>query len=307
MHYIKDRNTSITPEMKQVIIALGILTGLTEAFWLQPAKQSSRSHCSKLFAEEPSSSSVCDSSSRQGFLQTLAGQAALVGFGMTAGPLLVGGKAGVVQPAQAAGLSKVNGELASYGLPPILDVPGGFSPLVEVYGKAAGAKKERETLLVQFLYPSLWVVSKPSIDKNGEEGTISAGDYQKGDSAAFYVEEGPASGKLEQESADYFGEVVTRAIGQKSQNVYQNFKVLKKRPGAKGANGAQYTIVEFKYELLTGAGFTVDRKGVASVTQVGKNVQGLWVATTAARWKKIGNDCITMADSFRVYDGIAPA
>ena len=39
----------------------------------------------------------------------------------------------------------------------------------------------------QFAYPSLWVVSRPSIDKNGEEGTISAGDYQKGDSAVRLV------------------------------------------------------------------------------------------------------------------------
>lgn len=44
---------------------------------------------------------------------------------------------------------QVNSELAGYGLPPILDVPSGFSPLVEVYGKTAGAKKERGTYLVQ--------------------------------------------------------------------------------------------------------------------------------------------------------------
>lgn len=35
----------------------------------------------------------------------------------------------------------------------------------------------------QFVYPALWIVSRPNIDKNGEEGTISAGNYQKGDSA----------------------------------------------------------------------------------------------------------------------------
>lgn len=45
--------------------------------------------------------------------------------------------------------AQVNSELATYGLPPILDVPSGFSPLVEVYGKIAGAKKERGTYLVQ--------------------------------------------------------------------------------------------------------------------------------------------------------------
>lgn len=294
--------------MKQSVALLCALVGVTQGFVLpQPMRQGARGSSSSSQYAETTTSSSSDSSSRLEFLQRLVGQAAGVGLAVNVAPLLVGGKAGFVQPAQAAGLSKINSELAGYGLPPILDVPGGFSPLVEVYGKAAGARKERETLLVQFLYPSLWVVSKPSIDKNGEEGTISAGDYQKGDSAAFFVGDGPESGKLDQQPAEYFGEVVTRAIGQKSSNVYQNFKVLKKRPGVKASNGAQYTIVEFKYELLTGAGFTVDRKGVASVTQVGKNIQALWIATTATRWKKIGGDCITMADSFRVYDGIAPA
>lgn len=291
--------------MKQSVALVCALVGVAQGFVLQqPMRQGARCTSSKQYAESSSSS---DSSSRLGFLQHVVGQVAGVGLAVNVAPLLVGGKVGFVQPAQAAGLTKINNELAGYGLPPILDVPSGFSPLVEVYGKAAGARKERTTLLVQFLYPSLWVVSKPSIDKNGEEGTISAGDYQKGDSAAFFVGDGPESGKLDQQSNEYFGEVVTRAIGQKSANVYQNFKVLKKRPGAKASNGAQYTIVEFKYELLTGAGFTVDRKGVASVTQVGKDVQALWIATTATRWKKIGDDCITMADSFRVYDGIAPA
>lgn len=32
--------------------------------------------------------------------------------------------------------------------------------------------------------------------------------------------------------------------------------------------GSKYYIVDFQYELLTGAGFTVERKGVAGVTQV---------------------------------------
>jgi hypothetical protein len=40
-------------------------------------------------------------------------------------------------------------QLAEYGLPPILGVPDGFSPLVEVYGRTLGAKKKRDPLLVQ--------------------------------------------------------------------------------------------------------------------------------------------------------------
>lgn len=97
------------------------------------------------------------------------------------------------------------------------------------------------------------------------------------------------------------------ALTQKQQNVYQNFKVLKSGKGPKGANGTQYYIVDFKYELLTGAGFTVDRKGVASVAQVKDKVLALWTATTAQRYKKLGDDLRAMADSFRVYDGIGQA
>lgn len=78
------------------------------------------------------------SADRKGFLQGLAGLG-----------LAVAALGATPAPAQAASLAKVNSELAGYGLPPMLDLPGGFSPLVEVYGKTAGAKKERPTFLVQ--------------------------------------------------------------------------------------------------------------------------------------------------------------
>jgi len=42
-------------------------------------------------------------------------------------------------------------------------------------------------------------------------------------------------------------------------------------------------LVDFKYELLTGAGFEVERRGVASVTSQGDGVQLLWAASTRAR------------------------
>lgn len=86
--------------------------------------------------------------------------------------------------------------------------------------------------------------------------------------------------------------------------MYQNFKLLKTTKGPTGSNGAQYYIVDYKYELQTGAGFTVDRKGVASVTQLKDSVLALWTATTDARFKKLGGDLRAMADSFRVYDGV---
>lgn len=70
----------------------------------------------------------------------------------------------------------------SYGLPgPI--VPQGLTPLASIYGKG----KNRFPLLVTFSHPPDWVVTLPSIDINGEDGTIQAGEYAKGDTATLFV------------------------------------------------------------------------------------------------------------------------
>jgi hypothetical protein len=45
---------------------------------------------------------------------------------------------------------------------------------------------------------------------------------------------------------------------------------VKRTKGPTGPNGAQYYVAEFKYELYTGAGFVVERHGLASITQVGR-------------------------------------
>ena len=36
-------------------------------------------------------------------------------------------------------------------------------------------------------HPVTWVVTLPSNDVNGEDGTIQAGEYAKGDTATFFV------------------------------------------------------------------------------------------------------------------------
>jgi hypothetical protein len=83
-------------------------------------------------------------------------------------------------PANAvSGLTKVNAKLRGYGLPIVDMVPDGFQPLLEIYGKG----KNRSPLLVTFSYPITWVVTTPSNDVNGEDGTVQAGDYGKGDTA----------------------------------------------------------------------------------------------------------------------------
>jgi len=233
-------------------------------------------------------------SSRRSFFSRVAGSAAIAtGLSFTQ----------AVAPAQAlggGGLKKVNAKLLAYGLPTIDKLPDGFSPLLEVWGKG----KNRDPLLVQFNHPLDWVVTLPSQDINGEDGTIQAGEYAKGDTATFYVytEEGKVNNISEQKK-DFFQRAVTKAISQKGDSIYQDFKVVKIVP--KIENGQDYMIVDFKYTLLTGAGFEVDRKGVASVTSVGNAVEVLWCASIAARFKKTEDSLRNIADSFRVNaDGL---
>mmetsp|Transcript_6087 Transcript_6087/g.9894 ORF Transcript_6087/g.9894 Transcript_6087/m.9894 type:complete len:280 (+) Transcript_6087:98-937(+) len=225
---------------------------------------------------------------------------------LLAGAALAGGLPG---PSHAASLTKVNNELRNQGLPPLVQVPEGLTPLLEVYGKVKTdpsiSSVARERYLVQFCHPSLWVVQRPSITINGEDGTVAAGDYQKGDSATLYVGNPlPAGAKLSEQKKDFFEQVVLEGITQKGDNMYQNLKVKKVVPLADGYKGAQYMMVDFKYELVTGAGFTVDRSAVAVVTAVGKNTQALIMATTDKRYKKLETVFRDMAGTFKVYDNI---
>lgn len=71
----------------------------------------------------------------------------------------------------------------SFGLPGLANVPSGYSALAEIYGKGVN----RDPLLVAFGFPIDWVVTLPSQDVNGEDGTIQAGEYAKGDTATFFV------------------------------------------------------------------------------------------------------------------------
>merc|ERR1712146_522182 len=178
--------------------------------------------------------------------------------------------------ANALSQSSANKELAKYGISEAFpSIPPGFSPAIEVYGKQNSAKKVRSTYLIKFLYPFPWVIARPNIDANGEEGTVSAGDYQKGDSATFYTGDLPDSGDF-YTSKGAVQDVVQQAISQKGDNLNQELKILKSYDSVKDKEGKEYKLVEFKYELLTGAGFTVDRKGVASITTLPNNQVGAW-------------------------------
>lgn len=237
-----------------------------------------------------SMSSSLENDSRRGFISKAAGAVTLATLGLVQEPA----------PAQAIGgkLKAVNAKLVQYGVPPISNLPDGFSPLAEVWGRGAN----REPLLVSFVHPVDWVVTLPSQDVNGEDGTIQAGEYAKGDTATFFVysEPGKVDNLLEQPK-DLFQTALIKSISQKGNNIYQNFKVTKLTP--KTVNGQDFMICDFKYELLTGAGFEVDRTGVASITSVGSSVQVLWAASTRQRFKKTEDKLRSIADSFRCYSG----
>lgn len=170
--------------------------------------------------------------------------------------------------------------VSSYGLPPFTKLPNGFTPLAEIYGKG----KNRFPVLVQFAHPSDWVVVVPNNNVNGEDGTVQAGEYSKGDTSTFYVYGAPGKVKnISQQPKEFFQDAIIAAISQKGNNVYQNFKVTKLEPTKGEVGDQEYMLVDFKYELLTGAGFEVDRRGIASVTSEGNGVEVLWCASTRQR------------------------
>jgi len=233
---------------------------------------------------------------RRSFFQQVAGS--------TAAAIAASTIALPAEPALAFGgkLQKINARLASYGLPQMGDIASGFTPLLEVYGKG----KNRTPLLVNFVYPVDWVVTLPSQDINGEDGTIQAGEYARGDTATLYVADDLGKvDNINEQPKSFFEKVLIKSISQKGDNLYQNFKVTKIVPRTTEYKGQQYMTCDFKYQLLTGAGFEIDRTGVAAVTSAGDSVQVLWSASTAIRYKKTEAQLRSIVDSFRCYgDGL---
>jgi hypothetical protein len=112
---------------------------------------------------------------------------------------------------------------------------------------------------------------------------------------------------ITKEPKELFETALQKCISLRGNNMYQNFKVTKLTPGSAGnyLNGQSYMLADFKYQLLTGAGFEVDRQGVASITSTGDSVQVLWAASTTNRFKKTEGNLRDIVDSFRCYaDGI---
>ncbi|KAL7581263.1 hypothetical protein ACA910_006034 [Epithemia clementina (nom. ined.)] len=247
---------------------------------------------SPLVVDDGMTQSDAGESRRAFFSQVTTGVAFLSGIG-----------SGVLAPApaNAANLKNVNAKLQAYGLPGVSYVADGMTPLLEIYGRS----KNRFPLLVTFNHPITWVVTLPSNDVNGEDGTIQAGEYAKGDTATLYLYSEPGKVKdINSQPKELFEKAIIKAISQKGDNMYQNFKITKLEPTTVDM-GQQYMLADFKYQLLTGAGFEVDRKGVASITSEGEAVEVMWAASTAVRYKKTEGQLRDIVKSFRCYaDGI---
>lgn len=203
----------------------------------------------------------------------------------------------------AAKLSECNEKLTGYGLPPILFVPPGFTPLVSEFGR--GNIKEGladNPILVQFSHPGTWVEAKTSVNNNGEAGTISANDYMKGDSAFLYTYPlDGGDGSVSVDNKKLIEKIIMKGITQKG-DVTEAFKLSNVRTGAKGVNGQEYVIADIFYKLNTEAGFLISRQGSVAITNVGKYAQSLTAVSTDKRFRKgMGDKIGDIINSFRVY------
>ena len=118
----------------------------------------------------------------------------------------------LLQPrtAHAGSLEDANTKLQGYGLPPLLFVPPGFQTIVSEYGRGNAKEKIENPIVVQFCAPNLWIAKKTSVNKNGESGTISAGDYAKGDSAFLFTEPQQAGQSVSVDNKAYLNALIQR-------------------------------------------------------------------------------------------------
>lgn len=205
-------------------------------------------------------------------------------------------------PAAFAGESKANRLLSSLGFPPLPQVDG-YSQLAQFIGRASAAnidgQKKRgfsgeSPLLVAYNYPSTWVTAMPTITTNGESGTVSAGNYIKGDSSGFVaVPAGGVKSVADAPKSLLAESVVASATG----DVYQDVKVSKVQPRGDGS----YYTWDYTYTLLTRAGFEVDRHGVGAGTIVNGQLCAVVTATTQLRWKSEETKLRELTRSFVVY------
>jgi len=205
-----------------------------------------------------------------------------------------------IQPVNAISIEAANEKLGEYSLPPMLFVPPGFQPIVSEYGRGNSKTAITNPIVVQFCAPSKWIVEKINVNANGEAGKIAANDYIKGDSSFMFVTPVTSGDTLSMDNKQLLSKILQKSVSQKGDNT-ESFKVNSISQGQAGVNGQSYILVDFQYKINTEAGFLVSRRGQASFTNVGTDIQTLVTLTTDKRYKKLEETVKDVAKSFRVY------
>lgn len=231
------------------------------------------------------------------------GRASLLrGLGLGAGSLAL---PVAPPPAVAKSLEEAQQELTTYGLPdlaPTQQPPFGWSYAVEPVGLTQDAyygkfKIGSEPMVLTFLVPPLWIVSRPTIDYNGAAGTVQANDYPKGDSATLFVDTAFKGKLADMNNTDYYNEI-RKALTQKGKGFIEDLKIQKVYDGSR----PDYKNCEYTYEIESGAGFSIRRSGLAAFTQVGDsgNLQIFWTGVVSPRWPDMKDNLSLMVNSFRM-------
>jgi len=200
----------------------------------------------------------------------------------------------------------VNKFLQAQGFPALPNA-NGMSPLMKYIGTAAPANIDgqkvkartfNEILLVRWNFPNGWLIISPDITENGEAGTLGANNFIKGDSEVFTSAKLPGGKPLKEQGKEFFGQLLS---SQMTSDVYEDVKP-KKIKAVTMEDGTEMVFFDFSYTLLTRAGFTVERRGMASALQLNSDTAlALVCATTALRYKELEPLLRQSVDTFRAY------
>uniref|UniRef100_A0A0G4GU53 PsbP C-terminal domain-containing protein n=1 Tax=Chromera velia CCMP2878 TaxID=1169474 RepID=A0A0G4GU53_9ALVE len=214
---------------------------------------------------------------------------------------------------QAAGRFDAQNRLLDYAyLPRIVDknVPRGFSAFVDLYDFAPLSERsqsynprDKEPSIIQFVYPSGWTLTRPSVNKNGASGTISVstGKYE---TAQIYFTPNPL-GPLDSvvnQPKSFFKQLVATWAAQKAEPI-QSVRVAEIREKKDPILAEPYIRFSYEFVIITESGYRVPRKGEAAVhvSRSAKTLQCLFASSTDVRYFDVRDTLVEIVDSFRVY------
>jgi len=202
-------------------------------------------------------------------------------------------------------VTDIKEDLKTYGTPeltPSEEAPAGWTWVAEPIGITEDAYNGKFNLgavprVLRFLCPPGWLAERPNIDYNGAAGTVQINDYSKGDACTFYADLNFAGNVEDLKKKDCEKELA-KALTQKGKSFLQGIKVSKVEDGP--APG--YKTCEYEYTIYSGAGFELERSGVAVLAQLPdtKLLNIFWSAASTSRYKDVKSNLKTVMKSFRI-------